>query len=386
MKNYTLIAIISLSVFFGCKNTEKNNSEIPTKGDSLSVTENIEAGIDENVAPLQKYFYKYFAGKIEKTEIRMSLNRTEDRIWGYYYYKNIGRQITLSGEIDSLNNIKLEEYVNGNVTGTFVGKMSEKGFSGEWKNEDKKMEFTLVENYSNSVKMSAFYHKEVYHMYGNEEYPSFTIEDKSLYADGNKKFSDQKINDLLINNYVSDSLRGKTETETFANIVQAYINDYKDVSEDSDFSEEEVLEDGWMFNWDNSSSWYVVMNDKNFLTVEKYFYEYSGGAHGYGGLSFSCIDLTNYSILDIWQVVDKTKSDEIVELILAEIEEQGRLEDLFSIEEVYVSENFYIDLSGIGFVYNQYEIAPYAAGAFDIYFEFKELDEFLTESFKKRIK
>jgi hypothetical protein len=51
----------------------------------------------------------------------------------------------------------------------------------------------------------------------------------------------------------------------------------------------------------------------------------------------------------------------------------------FFSDTIKPADNFYITRDGIGFYYNQYDIAPYASGAFDIFIPFSELNDVLIK-------
>ena len=50
----------------------------------------------------------------------------------------------------------------------------------------------------------------------------------------------------------------------------------------------------------------------------------------------------------------------------------------FFTDPVKPTDNFYITGEGIGFFYNQYDIAPYASGSIDVFIPFRELKDVLV--------
>ena len=82
----------------------------------------------------------------------------------------------------------------------------------------------------------------------------------------------------------------------------------------------------------------------------------------------------------------KVNSDSLLCSILSDkIHEMNRLPTSQSLKDagffsdtVKATDNFYITHEGIGFFYNQYDIAPYASGCIDIFIPFPELKEVLV--------
>jgi len=95
-------------------------------------------------------FIKVFEGKIDnKYDYYAKLKSNSGTITGSYFYKNKCEKIDLQGTLDSLGNVKLKEFGNGDkLTGLFSGKMvNEQKFEGNWsENENsKKFPFYFIE-------------------------------------------------------------------------------------------------------------------------------------------------------------------------------------------------------------------------------------------------
>ncbi len=88
-----------------------------------------------------------FTGKLDgRYEIVMQFagNGSDGELQGAYYYTKYKSPIALRGERDG-SNVTLEEYTDGNLTGRFLGRVSESGFDGVWESADgsKTMDCTL---------------------------------------------------------------------------------------------------------------------------------------------------------------------------------------------------------------------------------------------------
>ena len=59
--------------------------------------------------------------------------------------------------------------------------------------------------------------------------------------------------------------------------------------------------------------------------------------------------------------------------------------ELLLVDQIPLNDNFYFDKENLYFLYNQYEIAPYAAGPVLIKIPFKEIKPLLTAVFKSSL-
>ena len=103
-------------------------------------------------------------------------------------------------------------------------------------------------------------------------------------------------------------------------------------------------------------------------------YEYTGGAHGNRYLLIQNYDLQTgdaVSEQDLFtdDYYEPLKSL-LLEALIAQTDEAETKKDLrrlgYSVDDVVPNENFYVTAEGITYVYNPYEIAPYAMGCIQI--------------------
>lgn len=103
-------------------------------------------------------------------------------------------------------------------------------------------------------------------------------------------------------------------------------------------------------------------------------YEYTGGAHGNHYLLIQNYDLQTgdaVSEQDLFtdDYYEPLKSL-LLEALIAQTDEAETKKDLrrlgYSVDDVVPNENFYVTAEGITYVYNPYEIAPYAMGCIQI--------------------
>jgi hypothetical protein len=75
-----------------------------------------------------------FRGEIAHgLRIEMKLVREGAKLWGSYYYERIGKDIPVRGTVDEAGAMVLEEFVKGQKTGIFMGKVvSAARIEGKW--------------------------------------------------------------------------------------------------------------------------------------------------------------------------------------------------------------------------------------------------------------
>ena len=103
-------------------------------------------------------------------------------------------------------------------------------------------------------------------------------------------------------------------------------------------------------------------------------YEYTGGAHGNRYLLIQNYDLqTGDAVSEQDLFIDdyyEPLKNLLLEALIAQTDEAETKKDLrrlgYSVDDVVPNENFYVTAEGITYVYNPYEIAPYAMGCIQI--------------------
>jgi hypothetical protein len=111
-----------------------------------SVPEVLPAELQQTLADFDRVLYRGTIG--ENLVIFAELSKFDREINGSYYYSHVGQRLNLRGTFDSLGEFTIDETgENDEKTGTFVGKLTEKGAKAEgtWSNADgsKKLPFTL---------------------------------------------------------------------------------------------------------------------------------------------------------------------------------------------------------------------------------------------------
>ena len=116
----------------------------------------------------------------------------------------------------------------------------------------------------------------------------------------------------------------------------------------------------------------IVYADRDYLSFYVKEYSYLGGAHGNTIIRVGTISRTTGRVLKVDDFVADGKRAALKKALHdGAVKALGGKENLQS--EVDVVENFYLAKDGLHFVYNEYEIACYAAGPVEVVIDPKSL-------------
>lgn len=142
--------------------------------------------------------------------------------------------------------------------------------------------------------------------------------------------------------------------------------------EDIDFMQEHPYE------YDQQVSVYYYRSNR--LIVCHSAYQYTGGAHGMHALQMMNIDTKTKKTIGLSDVLSPTEINRLPVLLEKKLRQKFNLTDTDSLNSVIFDEhpelvntNYYITHTGIGFIYNPYEIAAYSYGTLQLFVPFSEL-------------
>lgn len=114
------------------------------------------------------------------------------------------------------------------------------------------------------------------------------------------------------------------------------------------------------------------------------FYDYEGGAHGIEGNRYFTIDLTTRHILTLNDLFNEKDLPKVKTLLWEQYNNSNKeYESVIGADSFNLSNNIYLDSRGVHFIYDVYEIAPYAAGEQDLLLYFGQLEELFRPEFKR---
>lgn len=130
-----------------------------------------------------------------------------------------------------------------------------------------------------------------------------------------------------------------------------------------------------------------ILNPK-IIVWKEYWYQYEGGAHGMYGVSYINYDIANNKVIsynDLFKPGTRAIVNSVVREMISITNLKERVYDNF--DDIESSEVFYLtpDLDGVVFVYQPYEIGPYASGVIEVPIYFDRVEEAMTPYAKQLI-
>ncbi|WP_157153309.1 DUF3298 and DUF4163 domain-containing protein [Brachyspira murdochii] len=198
----------------------------------------------------------------------------------------------------------------------------------------------------------------------NNENNSETI--NKINMDINKEFS---ITDAASFNDLESLLKKE-------NVISNKMNTYYD----------EWINSDYIANTSEDLSQYCInyLSEK-FISINRFIYEYTGGAHGTYATVYSVYSLENGNKLKIEDFITDLSNPNLINLIkdkLLKIE--GRDErSYFDLNELSLeNNNFYITSNGLVLNWGLYEIGPYAIGETKVFISAEEIKPYLKDEYK----
>jgi len=133
----------------------------------------------------------------------------------------------------------------------------------------------------------------------------------------------------------------------------------------------------------------LILNDYGMVSLEYNEYSFTGGAHGNSFQLYTVYDLIGERRVRLPDLFNKGFMPKLTEIgedyfrALRNHEPTTDLEEAgywFENNKFALPNNFFISTNGIGFTYNQYEIASYADGIITVLIPFYELKDLISKS------
>lgn len=154
------------------------------------------------------------------------------------------------------------------------------------------------------------------------------------------------------------------QSETLA----AYLDLCRETSVGGKLDEED--RDDWMVgasitSWEREAKYKIVSADAKYLSFRAEEFEYNGGAHGNTRITVGTLDRKTGMLLRAADLISEDRREDVLaQLREGVIKQIGGKENLQG--EVKIVDNCFVAKDGIHFVYNEYEVACYAAGAIEV--------------------
>ncbi len=170
-------------------------------------------------------------------------------------------------------------------------------------------------------------------------------------------------------------------------LVESQINHYRSDNAEALQSYSDLSEIQWL-NYESYYDGKVMSQVGNFLSYGMSAYFYTGGAHGSTVCNYGVYDLSRNVQLHLYDITDDETRPYITALLankvlpdymdksLNQLKQDGYL---FDDVEIALNDNFYLSEEGITWVYQQYEIAPYAMGLISVTLTWFDLQPVLPD-------
>ena len=232
------------------------------------------------------------------------------------------------------------------------------------------------------------------HLFQDEQKPAAHEEIHFTYiTDERDERMRDSLNRIFVDKTFGEKYRQVPAKDAPAQCAADYAETYRHDLESS------YLEDAQTTDSDVITSWYsyeetiesaVERYQKNTLLVYRVStYAYTGGVHGIYATNYTNIDLHNLRIITLNDLFKAGYEGPLTNLICEQLMKDVEVESLEELEEegfgpleyIKPTENFIIDEEDIEFLYNVYEIAPYAYGAISVVIPYETLMPLLNTDY-----
>lgn len=233
---------------------------------------------------------------------------------------------------------------------------------------------------SKTVETESFYFEQKYYLTQDTSKGVLSVE---MQVELPYKYKDSNVLKIVRNDIVNNIFGDEYIEIANKDILQRFASDmYEEYTINNlPFLKDEAPENiGYAFNNDYYLESFSLLSDEHIFSYGINLYVYMGGAHGLGTRMYRNYNLKDGSIIaedDLFTGDYKTYlTGLMMQHIIADSEEINSMEEL---KEVYWTEhimpngNFFLTSESINYVFNPYDIAPYAWGRTEVNIPFAEI-------------
>ncbi|MBW5410766.1 DUF3298/DUF4163 domain-containing protein [Brachyspira hampsonii] len=366
MKTNFKVMILSLLLVVSCSNSNNNKN-------SDNIKSNIDIPLTEN-EKLYDYEVVYLMsdnGEYISSALTYNTNNLGKIVYTYPNQNSVTFNVERIGELDE-GSISAVSYDNN----TLEGNLPSISYPFNAKIDGKEIIFK-------SVKSPVTGARTIEYSYTNVSTNSDNIFEykNSIFVLNNENNSEviNKIN-LDINKEF-----GITDASSF-NDLGSLLKNENVISNKMNTYYDEWLNSDYIANTSEDSSQYCInyLSEK-FISIIRFIYEYTGGAHGTYATVYSVYSLENGNKLKIEDLITDLKNTDLLNLIKDKLLKiDGRDESsYFDLNELSLeNNNFYITSNGLVFTWGIYEIGPYAIGETKVLISAEEIKPYLKDEYK----
>lgn len=196
----------------------------------------------------------------------------------------------------------------------------------------------------------------------NLSHKSDTSIAKIEYVIATKESPLKKVTDSLILDYLDDKTNTVVTKSTFEKHARAFLDEYQKLTKGEK-----------VFPWELNLSINFIPVDNRYVRADFSNYNYLGGAHGQSNYTTYMIDKSNQSVVYLEQICSNIpeleKRAEKYFRKNFDLKANDNLEEhsfWFKDNKFHLNRNFSFSKDTISFFFNQYEVAPYSTGIFEV--------------------
>lgn len=321
---------------------------------------------------------------LHQEEMQMDFDDPEIMVWaGDYYYKSQEKPIAIweSDRTESELIIATWEFEHEEDIETFQGKFENGQYKGTWQKGSQRLPFELKETKSKDYTDIVRYQAERI-VHPGIKNTNFPIEGKfsfDFYLPKDAKLQKELV-EQIFSTYTNFDQFSKFQLDSLE-------SDYKEILKEYE-NEDEMVH---FLNFETIHLFAPYLNTKNYLVMNYFGYEYTGGAHGMSWEKYLTYDKQRKQWLEIQDILEVSKAKEINQVLDKALRKEFNIPNgqlyteaeagIFLVDEISYSENFKLSKNGITFCYGLYEMTPYAYGFFELFVLYEDLKPYLKKGF-----
>ncbi|MFY0253160.1 DUF3298 domain-containing protein [Chitinophaga sp. 30R24] len=342
---------------------------------------------DHIIVPLVStpLYYTQLKGKLGDKDITIQLLKTAPNLFrGYYCYDSTGQPIALWGTLDS-SLVNLYEETNNQEDRLFSGYLSDDGiFKGVWHGNGTSYHFEFHTDLKNAIPLKVYYGIDSAQLLpGYPKSPIGTVSNSIIWPDS---LVDSTTAQFLIEQITGNSHLNNPQ-QFLKRGIDSFILSYRIAAKDADSSEFSDASSTTSWNWTTDNDMKVVYNTWPLLVIEKYAYDFTGGAHGNWSATYKTLDLSKKKVLttdDIFKPGYKEALSALLDKAFKykyHMSEEEALDQNLLVKSIPPNDNFIVTNKGIAFSYVPYEIGPYALGQVTLFVPFTAMKGMVKNSY-----
>ena len=372
---FKILILIMISIIISCSNENSG-----TKKENIQLSENEKLQVNENSGTKKENIQLSENERLEIFDIRYLTSENGEHLnillkensksvfVDYIFYENQSiNTFIFDTEIN-------EGYIGDYGTNYIAGNLSDAGFSGKIKGRE--VNFVNAKSPLSDAKIVRYTYTNISTTNASEE-DIKTFEYYSsifLFNNDSKSAIIDKIN-LDINSEITNAKLDINKLSDIKNILSnnmlPFYNDWR------------PGEDEYGYNYYSISEYGIDYLSEKIASINEYFYEYTGGAHGLHGKIYKVYSLSNGERLKIEDILIDVNDLDLINKVKEKLLSNADEESYFNLDALSLQENnFYITSKGLTFTWGIYEIAPYATGDSEVLFSIDEIMPYLKDEYK----